>query len=120
MSDDQRRPTATDTEAWLRTELLYWFTGANGLGWSPSTPGLPKRIDSLVELFARAQRRESAPTNLDATVVESIRAEERERCAKALEAERERVADEQGGMLGEMAVYDICALHIRQLAGGQN
>jgi hypothetical protein len=60
MSDDQRRPTATDTEAWLRTELLYWFTGANGLGWSPSTPGLPKRIDSLVELFARAQRRERA------------------------------------------------------------
>jgi hypothetical protein len=70
--------------------------------------------------LAEGRRERATPTAIDATVVESIRAEERERCAKALEVERERVADEQGGMLGEMVVYDICALHIRQLAGGQN
>jgi len=50
----------------------------------------------------------------------AIRADERERCAKALETERDRVMDEEGGMLSEFVMYDVCAAHLRGLSGGQN
>lgn len=47
------------------------------------------------------------------------RAEERERCAKAIEEERDRLFAEQGMTIGESCIFDICALHIRQLEAGE-
>lgn len=41
----------------LESKLLEWFTGhrSTELGWSPSTPGIPKKIWGLVQIF-NAQR----------------------------------------------------------------
>jgi len=44
-----------------------------------------------------------------------IRRDERERCAKALEAEQARVDDQFGMTLGEAGIYAVCAEHIRQM-----
>lgn len=45
--------------------------------------------------------------------VQRALAEERERVAKAIEAERERVFAEGGPTLGELAMYDVCAAIVR-------
>ncbi len=45
------------------------------------------------------------------------RAEERERCAKAIEEYGERCIAEYGGTMSEMLTFTLCAEHVRQLAG---
>ncbi len=46
------------------------------------------------------------------------RAEERERCAKAIEEYGEQCIAKHGGTIGEMATFELCAEHVRQLGGG--
>jgi len=46
-------------------------------------------------------------------LLKDVRADEREACARELEAEQDRVADEEGIMLSESVMFAVCAAHIR-------
>jgi hypothetical protein len=47
--------------------------------------------------------------------VADVRREMIEVCAKAIEADRDRVFEKEGVMLGEMCMYDVCAITVRRV-----
>ncbi len=61
-------------------------------------------INHLVEAFAAARDEERKRTIED--------------CAKAIEADKERVDGSEGMMLGESCIYDVCAITVRALLKG--